>query len=108
MNADICDANGECDCQENVEGEKCTTCTPGHFNFPTCTGKLVAQIELQNTNFTKCFLSFQLVPVTHGELLTMLILVMTVVNVTAKEMLMVTSVTHVRMVTTTFQVAQVG
>ena len=37
-NADICDDNGQCKCQKNVEGEKCTTCLAGRYNFPTCTG----------------------------------------------------------------------
>ena len=29
----------KCDCNENVQGEKCTECKPGHSNFPKCDGE---------------------------------------------------------------------
>ena len=29
----------KCDCKENVQGEKCTECKPGHSNFPKCDGE---------------------------------------------------------------------
>ena len=38
-NSDSCDGNGVCTCKENVEGDKCDTCSAGYYNFPTCTGK---------------------------------------------------------------------
>ena len=53
------------------------------------------------------FFSLQLVPVILKELLAMMILVMTMEHVAAEQMLKVTSVTHVRLVTQIFQRAQV-
>ena len=38
-NADTCDENGVCTCQNYVEGDKCDTCSAGYYNYPACTGK---------------------------------------------------------------------
>ena len=35
-NANTCDDKGVCECQGNVIGHKCNTCTAGNYPFPTC------------------------------------------------------------------------
>ena len=34
-----CSENGQCDCMENIEGDKCDACKNGYFRFPDCKGK---------------------------------------------------------------------
>ena len=52
-----CARNGVCTCQENVEGDKCDTCSDGYYDFPTCTGTQVSQIQMQSSKLTALFLA---------------------------------------------------
>ena len=38
-----CDASGQCNCKDNIGGEKCNECIGGYYGFPDCKRKCVAK-----------------------------------------------------------------
>ena len=34
-----CDANGKCNCDCNIKGDKCTECNVEYYNWPICQSK---------------------------------------------------------------------
>ena len=60
-----CNGNGKCSCKSNFDGNKCDKCSPGYYNFPSCTGwreKFVCKAHNSQN-----FLFFQLATVTYRE-----------------------------------------
>lgn len=37
----VCRISGQCPCLNNFSGRRCSQCSPGFFNYPDCTGKLI-------------------------------------------------------------------
>ena len=37
-----CNTSGQCTCEPNVVGTKCTECKSGFYGFPKCQGKIKA------------------------------------------------------------------
>ena len=35
-----CNSNGVCTCKTNFEGDKCTSCKAGFYEYPYCYGKI--------------------------------------------------------------------
>ena len=38
---ELCNENGECDCNDNINGLKCEKCMENHYNFPGCKGNFL-------------------------------------------------------------------
>ena len=36
----MCDNDGKCTCNDNVTGDKCSSCSEGHYSFPQCVGEI--------------------------------------------------------------------
>ena len=38
-NGTSCNENGQCNCLQNFDGNKCNVCKPGSYMYPRCLGK---------------------------------------------------------------------